>query len=205
MELEVLIMGKLKRKAFKVVTRFMSDLSVDMVAITEVLGYFKVLQAEAVFIYYNKNDCKWYVIDPLTGLAITSGRSMYAAETQFSLNIETFINYRNFYKYQDHIKKYNELLKESSVKMDFDKNKLLSIYDSIENKRKQRDEHIETVTKLDKEIQFEILEYRIASVKRVLEYFLGLDSDFDKLVTHCINKLEGNIDGVELNLNEERC
>ncbi len=87
--------------------------------------------------------------------------------------------------------------------MDFDKNKLLNIYDSIENKRKQRDEHIETVTKLDKEIQFEILEYRVASVKRVLEYFRGLDSDFDKLVTHCINKLEGNIDGVELELREE--
>ena len=87
--------------------------------------------------------------------------------------------------------------------MDLDKNKLLSIYDSIENKRKERDEYIETVTKLDKEIQFEILEYRIASVKRVLEYFLGLDSDFDKLVTHCINKLNGDIDGIELDLKEE--
>lgn len=87
--------------------------------------------------------------------------------------------------------------------MELDKDKLLNIYDSIKEKRKDRDEHIEIVTKLDKEIQFEILEYRIASVKRVLEYFLGLDSDFDNLITHCINKLNGNIDGVELDLREE--
>ncbi len=105
-------MGKMRRKPFKVLTRFTTDLGVDMVTITEVFGYFKTLQAEAVFIYYNKNDRKWYVIDPLTGLAITSGRSMYAAETQFSLNIKNFIDYRNFYKYENHIKKFQELLKD---------------------------------------------------------------------------------------------
>ena len=95
----------MKRKPFKVLTRFTSDLGVDMITITEVLGYFKTLEAEAVFVYYNKKDREWYVIDPLTGLAVTNGRSMYAAETQFSLNINSFIDYRNFYKFYYDINK----------------------------------------------------------------------------------------------------
>lgn len=47
-------MGKMRRKPFKVLTRFTSDLGVDMATITEVLGYFKTLQAEAVFITIKK-------------------------------------------------------------------------------------------------------------------------------------------------------
>lgn len=82
------------------------------------------------------------------------------------------------------------------------KGHLECIYESIQEKRKNRDEHIEIVTKLDNEIQKEILEYRIKSVKRVLEYFSGLDTDFDNLIVHCLNKLNGNIDGIELELGD---
>lgn len=85
------------------------------------------------------------------------------------------------------------------------KGNLESIYESIENKRKDRDEYIERVNKLDKEIQQEVLEYRIQSVKRVLEYFSGIDKDFDNMINHCINKLEGNIDGIELELGDCKC
>lgn len=84
------------------------------------------------------------------------------------------------------------------------KGNLESIYDAIQEKRKERDSHIDTVTKLDKQIQQEILEYRIESVKRVLEYFQGLDKDFDNMLTHCINKLDGNIDGIELPLGDDK-
>ena len=85
------------------------------------------------------------------------------------------------------------------------KSNLESIYESIENKRKDRDEYIERVNKLDKEIQQEVLEYRIQSVKRVLEYFNIIDKDFDNMINHCINKLEGNIDGIELELGDSKC
>ncbi len=84
------------------------------------------------------------------------------------------------------------------------KGNLECLYDAIKDKRKNRDEHIEAVTKLDKEIQYEVLEYRIESVKRVLEYFRGLDTDFDNLIVHCLNKLNGNIDGIELELGDDK-
>lgn len=88
------------------------------------------------------------------------------------------------------------------------KGNLECLYESIENKRKERDEHIKNVTKLDNDIQIKVLEYRIESVKRVLEniHRLLILSDeeliknIDNKVTHCLNKLEGNIDGIELDL-----
>lgn len=84
------------------------------------------------------------------------------------------------------------------------KGNLECIYDAIKEKRRNRDDYIDKVTELDKEIQVEILEYRIESVKRVLEYFQGLDADFDNLIVHCINKLNGNIDGIELALGDDK-
>lgn len=87
--------------------------------------------------------------------------------------------------------------------MDFNKGHLLSFYEAIEEQRKDRDNHIEQVNKIDKEIQTKLLEYRINSVNRVLNYMVGLDEDMDNLLTHCINKLNGNIDGMELDLKEE--
>lgn len=84
------------------------------------------------------------------------------------------------------------------------KGNLECLYDAIQEKRKERDSHIENISKLDNQIQKEVLEYRIESVKRVLEYFQGLDTDFDNLITHCLNKLNGNIDGIELELGDAK-
>lgn len=87
--------------------------------------------------------------------------------------------------------------------MDFDRDQLLNIFDAIKQKRNTQSEYIDMVQRLDKEIQFDILEYRIASVVRILEYIkYTTDNDFDGLITHCINKLNGNIDGTELDLKE---
>lgn len=90
------------------------------------------------------------------------------------------------------------------------KSNLECLYESIENKRKERDEYIKNVTKLDNDIQFKILEYRIESVKRVLENIQRLlilsDEEIIKnlndKVIHCLNKLNGNIDGIELELGD---
>lgn len=92
--------------------------------------------------------------------------------------------------------------------MELDRGKLLNIYESIEDKRKDRDEHIHYVQSIDNEIQKDILEYRIASVSRVLDYIhtnlaIKSDIDLDCLITHCCNKLNGNIDGIELELRGE--
>lgn len=87
--------------------------------------------------------------------------------------------------------------------MGFNRGHLLSFYEEIEEQRKERDNHIEQVNKIDKDIQVKLLEYRINSVKRVLNYFKGLDKDFDNMINHCINKLDGNVDGVELDLKEK--
>lgn len=90
------------------------------------------------------------------------------------------------------------------------KGHLEDIYESIQEKRKNRDEHIEIVTKLNNEIQKEILEYRIESTIRVLEdiHQLCLISNeeliknIDNKIVHCLNKLSGNIDGIELELGD---
>ena len=94
--------------------------------------------------------------------------------------------------------------------MELDRDKLLNIYDAIKEKRLERENHVEMVQKLDKEIQNEVLEYRIASVSRVLDYIHSnqfkrnlAEEYFDTLITHCCNKLNGNIDGIELELRDE--
>lgn len=88
--------------------------------------------------------------------------------------------------------------------MDFNRGHLLSFYEAIEERRKERENHIEQVNKIDKDIQVKLLEYRINSVKRVLNYFKGLDKDTDNMINHCINKLDGNIDGIELELGDDK-
>lgn len=52
-----------------------------------------------------------------------------------------------------------------------------------------------------------LISYRIASVCRVLDYIQCVNRagklseiDLDKLLVHCHNKLNGNIDGIELKL-----
>lgn len=94
--------------------------------------------------------------------------------------------------------------------MELDRGKLLSIYENIEEARKQREDYISMVQKIDEEIQIKILEYRIASVSRILDYIhsnqtkvANNSTRFDTLITHCCNKLNGNLDGIELNLGDE--
>lgn len=93
--------------------------------------------------------------------------------------------------------------------MEYSKGELLSIYENIEEERKQRDEYISMVQKKDVEIQIKILEYRIACVLRVLNYIdfhqeeIINDNKLDIYITHCCNKLYGNTDGIEINLKEE--
>lgn len=91
--------------------------------------------------------------------------------------------------------------------MEYDKGHLLNIYDAIKDKRENQKEYIKQVQELDNEIKTDILEYRIASVKRILNYIHGnqmkVASDlkrFDTLIIHCCNKLNGNIDGIEIEL-----
>lgn len=91
--------------------------------------------------------------------------------------------------------------------MEYDKGHLLNIYDAIKDKRENQKEYIKQVQELDNEIKIDILEYRIASVKRILDYIhsnqMKVASDlkqFDTLITHCCNKLNGNIDGIEIEL-----
>lgn len=91
--------------------------------------------------------------------------------------------------------------------MEYDKGHLLNIYDAIKEKRENQKEYIKQVQDLDNEIKTDVLEYRISSVKRILDYIhcnqMKVASDlqqFDTLITHCCNKLNGNIDGIELEL-----
>ncbi len=90
-----------------------------------------------------------------------------------------------------------------------DKEELVSFYNEIERKRKEMHIMEKQVQQIDNEIQLAIEQYRNKSVKRVLEYINDKCwkkediSNLQNLITHCLNKLSGNIDGVELSLKEE--
>lgn len=88
--------------------------------------------------------------------------------------------------------------------MDFDKENLLGFYKEIKEKSSARDKLSKQIQILDSEIEISVLKYRINSVKRVLEYVDGSCKDIDCLLTHCINKLNGNLDGIELELKEKK-
>ena len=86
----------------------------------DAFGYFKNLETETVFIYFNDIYRIWYVIDVLTGLAISKGKTMYAAEENFLNDLEKYRRHKltDFYlrqiqEYQERKKKY--LLKESET------------------------------------------------------------------------------------------
>ena len=87
-----------------------------------------------------------------------------------------------------------------------DKNEVLNFYNEIERKRKEMKIMETQVQQIDNEIQLEIEQYRNKSVTRVLEYINdkcwnneNID-DLQNLIIHCLNKLNGNIDGIELSL-----
>lgn len=79
---------------------------------------------------------------------------------------------------------------------DFCKSKLAEI--------RRHESEIETIRKAYREL---IVKYRIKSVNRVLAYIRtkGITDKrkLDLLLCHCQNKLSGNIDGTELDLNYE--
>lgn len=52
----------------------------------------------------------------------------------------------------------------------------------------------------------ETLNYRIDSTLRILQFLENNieNDDLRTLVTHCCNKLRGNIDGIELNLKDRK-
>ena len=90
-----------------------------------------------------------------------------------------------------------------------DKNEVLNFYNEIERKREEMKIMETQVQQIDNEIQLEIEQYRNKSVTRVLEYIYNkcwnnenID-DLQNLIIHCLNKLNGNIDGIELSLKEE--
>ena len=90
-----------------------------------------------------------------------------------------------------------------------DKEEIVNFYNEIENKRKERSIIEKQVQQIDREIQLEIEQYRNKSVARVLEYINDKwwknenVYNLHNLITHCLNKLDGNIDGIELSLEEE--
>ena len=94
--------------------------------------------------------------------------------------------------------------------MEYNKEHLLNFYEEITNLRVLRDNHINAVQDLDFKIQTKLLEYRINSVNRILdfmhsnqEYVRNNPKKFDILITHCCNKIIGNIDGIEIELDLE--
>lgn len=90
-----------------------------------------------------------------------------------------------------------------------DKEEIVNYYNEIERKRKEMRTIERQVQQIDNEIQLEIEQYRNKSVARVLEYINDKcweKKDIDNLhtlIVHCLNKLYGNLDGVELSLGEE--
>ena len=89
------------------------------------------------------------------------------------------------------------------------KEELVIFYNEIERKRKEMHIMEKQVQQIDNEIQLEIEQYRKKSVKRVLEYIndkcWGKENidNLHTLIVHCLNKLNGNLDGVEISLKEE--
>lgn len=101
------------RKTFKVMTK--NDIvGLEFAKITEVLGYFKNIETESIFVYYNDKDKLWYVIDPLCGLSITSGYTKKSAIEEFTkpFILNAYREFKKNEKYLNAIKKYNELLKK---------------------------------------------------------------------------------------------
>ena len=90
------------------------------------------------------------------------------------------------------------------------KEELENIYDAIEKKRDEMRITEKQVQKLDREIMLEVEKYRNQSVCRVLDYINNKcwkKENIDNLqilIVHCMNKLNGNIDGTELSLEESK-
>jgi len=109
----------MKRKPFKVMTCREEVVNrIKSATLNEVLGYFKTLECEPVFVYFNQIDQLWYVIDPYSGLSITSGETKHQAEKEFmhSTNLKQYRKIRDSESYQKVVSKYQRLLKEEGAK-----------------------------------------------------------------------------------------
>lgn len=97
-----------------------------------------------------------------------------------------------------------EISKQSCIE-EFEKCK--NHYNKILAKQKEIDKMKIELERLQSEQNEMIADYRVCSVDRVLEYIRhkGITDarELDVLLCHCQNKLMGNIDGTELDLNYE--
>ena len=90
------------------------------------------------------------------------------------------------------------------------KDKLDAEYSHCQDKWKEIRDLEERANEMRKEYQQEVVAYRIHSVNRVLEFIrfakITDERELDNLLCHCQNKLNGNIDGIEIELvKEEEC
>lgn len=91
------------------------------------------------------------------------------------------------------------------------KNRVDNFYKNAQQLKEHIEHNRQQLRDMEREYQERLFMYRIASVNRVLEYIdtqvrHGHPFSLDKLSTlmvHCQNKLNGNIDGIELSLDEE--
>lgn len=87
------------------------------------------------------------------------------------------------------------------------KQKLISDYELCKCNLAQIRQHEKEIADIRLDYNLKIAKYRKESVNRVLdfirsEYRAGRICDLELLLCHCQNKLNGNIDGVELDFDE---
>lgn len=87
------------------------------------------------------------------------------------------------------------------------KQELISDYESCKCDLAEIRQHEKEIADIRLDYNSKIVKYRKESVNRVLdfvrsEYRAGRICDVEILLCHCQNKLNGNIDGVELDLDE---
>lgn len=87
------------------------------------------------------------------------------------------------------------------------KQKLISDYEFCKCNLAEIRQHEKEIADIRLDYNSKIVKYRMKSVNRVLdfiisEYRAGRICDLGTLLCHCQNKLNGNIDGTELDLDE---
>lgn len=87
------------------------------------------------------------------------------------------------------------------------KEKLISDYEFCGCNLAKIRQHEKAIADIRLDYNSKIIKYRMESVSRVLdfirsEYGAGRICDLETLLCHCKNKLNGNIDGIELDLDE---
>lgn len=87
------------------------------------------------------------------------------------------------------------------------KEKLISDYEICKCNLAKIKQHKEAIADIRLDYNSKIVKYRMESVNRVLdfirsEYGAGRICNLEILLCHCQNKLNGNIDGTELDLDE---